>query len=285
MHQAKFNINSLQDRLICALGISCRSHPAATFRHKIQTKQKLIELNSKITMVSYIPAVVALLALCHSAAAGRHLHAAAADASCGASGSPCGASLSSSCHPSGLGYCQPGFFCGWTFSDTDKKTVCMPVPKDCGKPDQSCCPGNAATAITDPDKTPKPTCSSGGYCFFTPTPDASGWSAPPFASPAGPLLGESAVGITPLPFIDTFKVQDSSLQVVGLVASFRKTFAEAMGKPAPLLICMSASQPRKLGHLPCSSTNLRACLTAPTPTPHPWPPPPPSPTLQVRAAQ
>jgi hypothetical protein len=143
-------------------------------------------------MSPYLPCMIALLALCHSAAAGRHLHAAAADATCGAAGSLCGASLSSSCHLSGHGYCQPGFFCGWTYSDADRKTVCMPVPKDCGKPGRSCCPGNAAAAITDPDATPKPTCSSGSYCFYSPTPDASGWSAPPFASPAGPLLGECA---------------------------------------------------------------------------------------------
>lgn len=109
---------------------------------------------------------------------------------CGAADALCGASLSSSCHPAGLGYCQTGLFCGWKFSDTDKKTVCMPVPKDCGQPGQSCCPGNAKAAITDPKAaTPKPSCASGSYCFYTPTPDASGWSAPLYASPADSLLG------------------------------------------------------------------------------------------------
>lgn len=67
----------------------------------------------------------------------------------------------------------------------------MPVPKDCGQPGKPCCPGNSHAAITDAKAaTPKPTCASGSHCFYTPTPDASGWLAPPFASPAGPLLGE-----------------------------------------------------------------------------------------------
>jgi hypothetical protein len=81
----------------------------------------------------------------------------------------------------------------WTFSDTDKSTRCMPLPKDCGKAGIPCCPGNAAKPFTDPKVTPKPTCSDGSYCFYTPTPDASGWSAPAFASPAGSLLGEHTV--------------------------------------------------------------------------------------------
>jgi hypothetical protein len=134
---------------------------------------------------------LALLALLSCAAdASRTLQTAEQSGSCGRAGALCGASLSSSCHSSGLGYCQPGLFCGWTFSDTDKKTVCMPVPKDCGQPGQSCCPGNDKTAITDAKATPKPTCGGGSSCFYTPTPDASGWSAPPYASPAGALLGE-----------------------------------------------------------------------------------------------
>jgi hypothetical protein len=66
----------------------------------------------------------------------------------------------------------------------------MPLPKDCGKASKPCCPGNAAKPFVDPRKTAKPTCSDGSYCFYTPTPDASGWSAPAYASPAGSLLGE-----------------------------------------------------------------------------------------------
>jgi hypothetical protein len=133
---------------------------------------------------------LALLAHLFCAADASRILQAAQQSSCGAEGALCGASLSSSCHSSGLGYCQPGLFCGWTFSDTDKKTVCMPVPKDCGQPGKSCCPGNDKKAITDAKATPKPTCGGGSYCFYTPTPDASGWSAPPYASPAGSLLGE-----------------------------------------------------------------------------------------------
>lgn len=113
-----------------------------------------------------------------------------AQASCGAQGALCGASLSEQCNTQGTGYCQPGLFCGWTYSDTDRKTVCMPVPKDCGKPGKSCCPGNAKAAINAAFLTPKPTCDSGSHCFYTPTPDASGWSSPPYSSPAGALLGE-----------------------------------------------------------------------------------------------
>jgi len=132
--------------------------------------------------------VLAMLALSCGCSA-RTL--ASSSSSCGAQGALCGASLATQCQSSGQGYCQPGFFCGWTFSDTDRKTVCMLVPAKCGQPGESCCPGNAKAAITDPKQTPKPTCGSGSYCFYTPTPDASGWSSPPHSSPAGPLLGES----------------------------------------------------------------------------------------------
>lgn len=132
---------------------------------------------------------MAMLALAACGCSARTL--ASSSSSCGAQGALCGASLTTQCHPSGQGYCQPGLFCGWTFSDTDRKTVCMPVPAKCGQPGESCCPGNAKAAITDPKQTSKPTCESGSYCFYTPTPDASGWSSPPYSSPASSLLGES----------------------------------------------------------------------------------------------
>lgn len=135
-----------------------------------------------------LPALAVVCLFLSPAAASRMLQQ---TGTCGTAGALCGASLSSSCHPSGVGYCQPGLFCGWTFSDSDKTTTCMPVPKDCGQPGKPCCPGNAKTATTGATAaTPKPTCAGGSYCFYTPTPDASGWSAPPYASPAGSLLGE-----------------------------------------------------------------------------------------------
>uniref|UniRef100_A0A383V6H8 Uncharacterized protein n=1 Tax=Tetradesmus obliquus TaxID=3088 RepID=A0A383V6H8_TETOB len=109
---------------------------------------------------------------------------------CGAPNALCGASIPAGVKcPKGPGDCSSGYFCGWTYSDSDKTTRCMPLPADCGKAGKPCCPGNAAKQITDLKNTPKPTCNDGSYCFFTPTPDGSGWSAPAFASPAGPLLG------------------------------------------------------------------------------------------------
>jgi hypothetical protein len=67
---------------------------------------------------------------------------------------------------------------------------CMPIPKDCGASGKSCCPGNAIQPITNASApAPKPVCNDGSYCFYTPTPDASGWSSPPYSSPAN-LLGE-----------------------------------------------------------------------------------------------
>lgn len=67
----------------------------------------------------------------------------------------------------------------------------MAVPTDCGKAGKPCCPGNAASPVKDAKApAPLPTCSDGSYCLYTPTPDASGWSAPPFSSPAASLLGQ-----------------------------------------------------------------------------------------------
>eukprot|EP00775_Hariotina_reticulata_P009346 gene9346-9509_t len=65
----------------------------------------------------------------------------------------------------------------------------MPLPKNCGASGKSCCPGNAIKPITDSTASPpKPVCIDGSYCFYTPTPDGSGWSSPPYSSPAN-LLG------------------------------------------------------------------------------------------------
>ncbi|KAF8062806.1 hypothetical protein HT031_004136 [Scenedesmus sp. PABB004] len=126
------------------------------------------------------------------ALAGCLLAPAAAAFTCGAPGAPCGASIpaGASCGAKGAGYCAPGHFCGWVFSDSDRSTRCMPVPKGAGRAGASCLPGNALKPVASAAAaTPKPVCADGSTCFFTPTPDASGWSAPPFASPAGPLLG------------------------------------------------------------------------------------------------
>jgi hypothetical protein len=120
---------------------------------------------------------------------------------CGKAGSACGASIPAGVQcPKGPGFCEAGTYCGWEFSDTSKKTICMPIPKACGSAEGSpCCPGNARVPapLTDalPDGSrpaPKPTCADGLTCFFTPTMGGNGWSAPPYASPAGALLGEAS---------------------------------------------------------------------------------------------
>lgn len=135
-------------------------------------------------------AVMLFAATAYLAAAVSSTSVHAASFACGKRGALCGASAPTGVKcAKGPGYCDPGYFCGWTFSDTNKTTACMPVPKPCGTDGQSCCPGNMVEAITNATATPMPYCSDGSFCFYTPTPDASGWSSPPYSSPAN-LLGK-----------------------------------------------------------------------------------------------
>jgi hypothetical protein len=134
-------------------------------------------------------AAVALCCLTQSADASRALRQA-----CGSEGAACGLSLKTACNPAGLGYCAPGLFCGWKRSDTDKTTTCMRIPKDAGKINGPCMPGNAQAPLSSNSSSPvgKPwgTCSdANAYCIFTDV-GRGGVPVPAYAVAVGDFLGE-----------------------------------------------------------------------------------------------
>lgn len=75
-------------------------------------------------------------------------------------------------NPTGAGWCEPGHFCGYE-STTTEPSKCLPLPKDCGKAGQPCCPSNTDSPHTSlEDKMGrKPYCKDGSTCFyFAPVP-------------------------------------------------------------------------------------------------------------------
>jgi hypothetical protein len=74
----------------------------------------------------------------------------------------------------GAGWCEPGFFCG--FSRDSRGSTCLPVPKDCGRAGNKCCPSNAdkphranrtgIDPVTGKEELHEPFCRDGSTCFF-----------------------------------------------------------------------------------------------------------------------
>jgi hypothetical protein len=107
------------------------------------------------------------------------LHASSARAGvftfeCGKPNGPCGNSI-----PAGVlcemgpGWCQPGYFCSKTNASNilrqqTAQELCLPVPKDCGKAGQPCCPSNtdAPHDKAAPQQQRLPFCRDGSSCFF-----------------------------------------------------------------------------------------------------------------------
>jgi hypothetical protein len=66
---------------------------------------------------------------------------------CGAPLALCGRSIpaGTTC-PKGAGWCTAGHYCGYTNSS---KVQCVPLPKNCGKAGNVCCPSNTRTPHTN----------------------------------------------------------------------------------------------------------------------------------------
>jgi hypothetical protein len=68
---------------------------------------------------------------------------------CGKPNMPCGSAIpeGKKCEK-GPGWCEPGYFCGFE-TTTAEPSKCLPIPKDCGKAGNPCCPSNkgAHTAV------------------------------------------------------------------------------------------------------------------------------------------
>jgi hypothetical protein len=94
----------------------------------------------------------------------------------------------------GAGWCEPGHFCGYE-STTTEPSRCLPLPKDCGKAGQPCCPSNTDSPHTSlEDKMGrKPYCKDGSTCFyFAPVPGLNNGDM--YAGNKGAVGGWEGVG-------------------------------------------------------------------------------------------
>jgi hypothetical protein len=82
---------------------------------------------------------------------------------CGAPFALCGESVPKDAKcPKGNGWCQAGHYCG-----LDKgQSKCLPMPKDCGKAGNVCCPSNTDTPHNASTNGRRPFCRDGSTCFF-----------------------------------------------------------------------------------------------------------------------
>jgi hypothetical protein len=84
---------------------------------------------------------------------------------CGAPQAPCGREIpaGTTC-PKGPGWCTAGHYCGNDKGDSK----CMPLPNNCGKAGNVCCPSNAETPHTSStypyDR--EPFCKDGSTCAY-----------------------------------------------------------------------------------------------------------------------
>jgi hypothetical protein len=104
--------------------------------------------------------------------------AAAADSAaleCGKPYALCGNSIPAGVQcDKGAGWCEPGYYCG--FSKDPRGTMCLPVPKDCGRAGNKCCPSNAdkphranstgIDPVTGKEEVREPFCRDGSTCFY-----------------------------------------------------------------------------------------------------------------------
>lgn len=68
----------------------------------------------------------------------------------------------------GAGWCKAGHSC-MEDKDDNRQLKCLPIPKDCGKAGQPCCPSNADGPHTKetPESERLPFCRDGSTCFYT----------------------------------------------------------------------------------------------------------------------
>ena len=89
---------------------------------------------------------------------------------CGKPYMPCGSAIpdGKKCEK-GAGWCESGFYCGYDATTTEPSR-CLPVPKDCGKAGQPCCPSNSDSphsGSTEDKLQRKPFCKDpNSYCFY-----------------------------------------------------------------------------------------------------------------------
>jgi hypothetical protein len=87
---------------------------------------------------------------------------------CGAPFALCGEDVPKDAKcPKGNGWCQAGHYCASNKTRQDKgQSKCLPVPKDCGKAGNACCPSNTDTPHTASTSGRRPFCRDGSTCFF-----------------------------------------------------------------------------------------------------------------------
>lgn len=151
---------------------------------------------------SIIAASLVLLALscpcCAAKATSRSLLLANETAAfeCGKPNTPCGNAVPAGVTCSkGAGWCREGYYCGQEGHTSPAK--CLPVPKDCGKAGNVCCPSNAATPHKSDTRPfdPEPCCRDGSTCIY-PRPDGTEPTPDPHAGITGEI--DSVAGHGPL---------------------------------------------------------------------------------------
>lgn len=108
---------------------------------------------------------------------------------CGQPNSPCGLDIPKNvtCEK-GPGWCEPGYHCS---QEGPGGIQCLPVPKDCGKAGNQCCPSNADVPHNDAsDKAQtsrEPFCRDGSTCWY----DYLNFRRQPYVGVTSPEPGEN----------------------------------------------------------------------------------------------
>jgi hypothetical protein len=138
----------------------------------------IMSLNPDCRFVHAIAAIICCVSL--------SITPSAAAFTCGAPLAPCGENLpaGTTC-PKGAGWCTAGHFCG--YAKGESKAKCVPLPKNCGKAGNVCCPSNTKTPHTSetPPLERNPLCTDGSTCVFDPLARSTSMTPDPYAGVEG----------------------------------------------------------------------------------------------------